>query len=132
MNRAIGLLFAAVLVPTAVAHERSVEGEIVTVYPDRADTGLFALVESVAPGAIPNGVFYYVIDGVQGGDHCSVEAADPILTTSEVEVPRFEVDSNCGFECDPTPGGDCVPVDGVAVVIMVIGPPNGRFIYREA
>lgn len=129
---AIGLAVAALALPSGAAHERTVEGEILTVYPDRANTGVFAVVDSLRPGTIPNGVFYYVIDGVEGGDHCSVEAADPILTTSEIEVPQFEVNGACGFECDPTPGGECIPVDGAAVVVMVIGPPNGRFIYREA
>lgn len=64
------------LAATASAHTYSEHGNITTFYPDVADAGLFPLIEGLAPGAIPNGLFYYVIHGVGGGESYSVIADD--------------------------------------------------------
>lgn len=97
-------LVAAVVVlagiaPPADAHAYSVHCTFMLgFYPDQADTGLFALIESAAPGVIPNGLFYCRVPGVQGGD-------DFTVTPDEVYPPLV-----VGFS-DECPGPDWDPTD---------------------
>lgn len=74
------LAVAAVLagVPAVPAHEyeQTFTIQLACGLAEGLDTGLFALVESVAPGTIPNGLCYYVIRSVQGGDFFSIRPHD--------------------------------------------------------
>ena len=76
MKAILAIAAVALFAMGAQAHTMSEHGNITTTYPDQADTGAFALVETAAPGAVPNGLFYYTVNNVAGGDEFSVVADD--------------------------------------------------------
>lgn len=132
------LLFATMLLaPLAWAHEPGgdLRGEILSPYLDQVDTGFFALVESVAPGAIPNGAFYYTINGVVGGSCFILEGVNPFpgLPTEPhfSTTPEFDLKFT-GGEYGNGPGDEAgtVPGDGGMVIILVYGLPKSEFILH--
>jgi len=76
MRTIFAIALAALVAAGANAHQMSEHGNITTTYPDQADTGAFSTVETVAPNTIPNGLFYFTVNGVQGGDTFTVKADD--------------------------------------------------------
>jgi len=72
------LVALALAAGVAEAHRCTEHGNVTVAYPayGAGEFGLFALVESVAPGIVPNGLFYYVIHDVISGDEFALLSDD--------------------------------------------------------
>jgi len=76
MIRTLFVATLALVAANANAHTMSEHGNILVLTEDQLGLGTGALIESVAPGAVPNGVLWYIVPGVQGGDTFTVVADD--------------------------------------------------------
>jgi len=96
------------------------------------------LLESIAPGSMPNGLLNYRIDGVQAGDSFAIAADDG----QETLFPGCDPAKDLG--CLPYPDFDCsmcgnrpgneegtVPESGACIVYLVFGDPGEGFTYAE-
>lgn len=82
----LALMVGSTVAPFATGHGRHTEGELFAC--DGADSGLFALVESVRPGTMPNGVCsYYVSDASGEFQLTSVDEAHPFVVGLADECP---------------------------------------------
>lgn len=96
MRTALLLAVAGLLAAPAGAHTMSEHGSVtaMTLGTHPVLHEVFALVESIAPGTVPNGLFYYALHGVQSGDSFRVTADDG-------QEPFF-IDQ----DCDPASDSD--------------------------
>lgn len=132
------LLALALVAGVADAHEPrgDVRGEILLMQPDQADTGLFALVESLAPGTIPHGLFWYVTPNLggcfilEGIDRYADLPTAPYVSTK----PDFDLKSSSGDygngpsdEAGVIPGGE---EGDILVIWLHYGPPNSEFVLH--
>lgn len=127
------VLVALILVPVAGAHTYCEHGNVTTIYPDQLDTGLFSLLESLAPGSVPNGLFYYTVSGTQGGDACTIRGDDgDAMQVGPYWMPQFDAK---GCDCEWVDGGSCtgtVTQEGVVVYLVFPGDIGEGFTYSEA
>lgn len=75
MRAAVALLVAAFAAAPSLAHPYSEHGSVAV--PLQETSGLGGLVEGLAPHLLPDGVLWYALRGVQGGDAFSLVADDP-------------------------------------------------------
>lgn len=90
----LGLLVVAVAASAVVeaGHCPREHASVAAPYPDALiETGMFGVVESVAPGTVPNGLFYYVFGNpLPPGTEFSLTADDP-AAVGEVQLDNFDV-----------------------------------------
>ena len=87
---------------SAAAHSYSVSGTVASPYGDPLHTGIFAVVESLAPGTLPHGVFWYVIEA-EGGDTFSLLAHERTYIEG-IRLVNFDVHfAGCLLYTSPSP-----------------------------
>lgn len=158
MKAVLVVLLALLAAAPAVAHTRNEHGNIFAPVPVGAQ--VFVGLETVAPGLVPNGLFYYVIEPVSEGEQyvlsaddgqealvvgtatsCpgpnTFEPTDPDWWLNEFwvycrHVPDFELWFICGNEAHQADLSGTVPCDGRAVVFLAFGDSGEGFSWSEA